>query len=67
MNSAKLCAGMEGMSTQHPTGFICYICEGVAVVDLDGKYLCAEHAIDAMTTIEIDLRAEESVSSVTAE
>ena len=58
---------MEGMSTQHPTGFICYICEGIAVVDLDGKYLCAEHAIDAMTTIEIDLRAEESVPSVSGE
>ena len=58
---------MEGMSTQHPTGFICYICGGIAVVDLDDKYLCAEHAIDAMTTIEIDLRAEKPVSSVTAE
>ncbi|MGB9359906.1 MAG: hypothetical protein WCC01_15265 [Acidimicrobiia bacterium] len=55
------------MSTQHPTGFICYICEGIAVVDLEGKYLCAEHAIEAMTTIEIDLRAEESISSATAE
>lgn len=54
---------MEGMSTQHPTGFICHICEGIAVVELDGKYLCAEHAIESMTTIEIDLRAEEPVSS----
>ena len=59
--------GMEGMSTQHPTGFICHVCQGIAVVDLDGKYLCAEHAIDAMTIIEIDLRVEESVPSVAAE
>jgi len=55
------------MSTQHPTGFICDVCEGIAVVDLDGTYLCAEHAIDAMTSIEIDLRAEESVSPSAAE
>ncbi len=54
---------MEGMSTQHPTGFVCHICEGIAVVELEGKYLCAEHAIESMTTIEIDLRAEESVPS----
>lgn len=50
---------MEGKNTQHPTGFICLICEGIAVVEVDGDYLCAEHAIEAMTTIEIDLRAEE--------
>ena len=47
------------MSTQHPTGFICYICEGIAVVELEGRYLCAEHAIEAMTNIEIDLRGEQ--------
>ena len=50
---------MERMSTQHPTGFICYICEGIAVVELEGRYLCAEHAIEAMTNIEIDLRGEQ--------
>jgi hypothetical protein len=51
--------GMEGTNTQHPTGFVCSICDGVAVVELDGDYLCAAHAIEAMTTIQIDLRAEE--------
>lgn len=51
--------GMEGNNTQHPTGFICRICEGVAVVELDGDYLCAAHAIEAMTTIEIDLREKQ--------
>lgn len=54
------------MNRQHPTGFVCYICEGIAVVELEGKYLCAEHAIESMTNIEIDLRAEESISSTTA-
>ena len=58
---------MEGMSTQHPTGFICYICEGIAVVELEGQYLCAEHAIEAMTGIEIDLREEQPVVSTVAE
>ena len=55
--------GMEGTNTQHPTGFICRVCEGVAVVELDGEYLCAGHAIEAMTTIEIDLREPEPAIS----
>ena len=50
-------AGMEGMDTQHATGYTCHECGGIAVVDIDGGYLCAEHAIEAMITI--DLRAEE--------
>lgn len=54
------------MNTQHPTGFVCRICDGIAVVELDGEFLCAEHAIEAMTTIEIDLRADESASSPAA-
>ena len=58
---------MEGMSTQHPTGFICYICEGIAVVELEDRYLCAEHAIEAMTAIEIDLREEEPAVPTVAE
>jgi hypothetical protein len=58
---------MEGMSTQHPTGFICHICEGIAVVELEGQYLCAEHAIEAMTGIEIDLREEQRAVSTVAE
>ena len=58
---------MEGMSTQHPTGYICYICEGIAVVELEGQYLCAEHAIEAMTSIEIDLREEQPAVSTVAE
>jgi len=55
------------MSIQHPTGFICYICEGIAVVELEGQYLCAEHAIEAMTSIEIDLREEQPAASTAAE
>ena len=55
--------GMEGTHTQHPTGFICRICEGVAVVEIDGDYLCAAHAIEAMTPIEIDLREKEPAVS----
>ena len=58
---------MEGMSIQHPTGFICYICDGIAVVELEGQYLCAEHAIEAMTSIEIDLREEQPAVSTAGE
>jgi hypothetical protein len=57
-----LTAGMEGTNTQHPTGFICDICEVTAVVDIDGGYLCAAHAIEAMITV--DLRAEEPTVTV---
>jgi hypothetical protein len=56
-------AGMEGMSTQHATGYTCQICRGVAVVDIDGGYLCARHSIEAM--INVDLRAEEPTVTVT--
>ena len=57
-----LIVGMEGTTTQHPTGFICGICEGIAVVELDGDYLCARHGIEAMVTV--DLRAEEPIVTV---
>ena len=53
---------MEGTNKQHATGYTCLMCGGVAVVDIDGGYLCAEHAIDAM--IEVDLRAEEPTITV---
>ena len=52
---------MEGMETQHATGYTCLVCGGVAVVDIDGGYLCAQHAIEAMT---VDLRAEEPTVTV---
>ncbi len=55
------------MTTQHPTGYICHICEGIAVVEIEGTFLCAEHAIEAMTSIEIDLRAEEPAVSTAAD
>ena len=58
---------MEGMTTQHPTGFICHICEAIAVVELEGQYLCAEHAIESMTGIEIDLREEQPAVATAAE
>jgi hypothetical protein len=53
---------MEGMGTQHATGYTCHKCGGVAVVDIDGGYLCARHAIEAM--IEVDLRTEEPTVTV---
>ncbi len=53
---------MEGMTTQHATGYICLLCGGVGVVDIDGGYLCAAHAIEAMITV--DLRAEEPTVTV---
>ena len=57
-----LAVGMEGMTTQHATGYICLLCGGVGVVDIDGGYLCAAHAIEAMITV--DLRAEEPTVTV---
>jgi hypothetical protein len=51
------------MDTQHATGYTCHTCGGDAVVDIDGGYLCALHAIEAMITV--DLRAEEPTVTVT--
>ena len=48
--------GMEDIETQHEAGHICTVCGGIAVVDLDGDFLCGGHAIEAMATT--DLRAE---------
>jgi hypothetical protein len=53
---------MEGMSRQHATGFTCCLRGAIAVVDIDGGYLCAKHAVEAM--IEVDLRAEEPTVTV---
>ena len=50
------------MNTQHATGYTCHECGGVAVVDIDGDYLCAVHAIETMITV--DLRAEEPTVTV---
>ena len=50
------------MNTQHATGYTCHERGGVAVVDIDGSYLCAKHAIEAMITV--DLRAEEPIVTV---
>jgi len=55
---------MEGMNTQHTTGYACRMCGGVAVVDIGDGYLCATHAIEEMMAITIDLRAGEPIVTV---
>lgn len=50
--------GMEDTYPQHPTGFTCIMCGGIAVVENKGTYLCAVHAIEAMSdesAVERDL------------
>jgi hypothetical protein len=46
---------MEGIYTQHPTGFSCDVCGGIAVIDVDDgdHYLCAAHAIEPMMEINV--------------
>jgi len=41
-------SGMEDTYSQPPTGYRCSACGGIAVVDLDGIYLCADDAIRSM-------------------
>ena len=41
--------GMEDAYSQHPTGYTCTVCGGIAVVDTDDTYLCAVDAIAAMS------------------
>ena len=43
---------MEDIRIQHETGHICTVCGGIAVVDMDGDFLCAGDAIEAMVTID---------------
>ena len=37
--------GMQDTYPQHPTGYVCILCGGIAVMDADGTYLCAPDAI----------------------
>jgi len=36
---------MHDTYPQHPTGYHCILCGGIAVMDADGTYLCAPDAI----------------------
>lgn len=44
-----LCVGMEDTYPQHRTGFTCIMCRGIAVVENEGIYMCAPHALEAMS------------------
>ena len=56
---------MEGSYPQHPTGYVCRVCDCIAVVDMDyGGFLCAVHAIEVI--MRIDLRASEPLVTVEA-
>jgi hypothetical protein len=39
---------MEDTYLKHPPGPACVVCGSVAVAEVAGSYLCAEHAIEAM-------------------
>jgi len=39
---------MEDTYLKHPPGPACILCGSVAVAEVEGNYLCAEHAIEAM-------------------
>jgi len=36
---------MQDTYPQHPTGYVCIACGGIAVMDADGTYFCAPDAI----------------------
>jgi len=36
---------MKDTYPQHPTGYVCILCGGIAVMDADGTYLCEPDAI----------------------
>ena len=56
---------MEGSYPQHPTGYVCHVCDDIAVVDMDdGGFLCAVHAIEVI--MRIDLRASDPLVTVQA-
>ena len=39
---------MESTYRQTPTGYICIVCGGIAVMDADGFYLCAPDALRSL-------------------
>ena len=55
---------MEGIYTQHPTGFSCDVCDGIGVVEVDDgdHYLCSAHAIEPM--MEINLTGDEPIVTI---
>jgi hypothetical protein len=56
---------MEDIYPQHPTGYVCQVCDAIAVVDMDnGGYLCAVHGIEVI--MRIDLRETEPVVTIEA-
>jgi hypothetical protein len=40
----------NGRHLKHPPGPACVVCGSVAVAEVEGNYLCAVHAIEAMDT-----------------
>ena len=51
---------MGDQYSQRATGYVCQVCGGIAVVDMDGgEYLCAVHGIEVL--MRIDLRATDPV------
>ena len=57
---------MEGIHPQYPTGYVCDVCGGIAVIDVDDgdHYLCAADAIEPM--MDIDLTRDEPIVAVAA-
>ena len=55
---------MEGIYTQYPTGFLCDVCDGIAVVEVDDgdHYLCAAHAIEPV--MELNLTGDEPIVTI---
>lgn len=46
---------MEGIELQHPTGYVCGVCGGTAIVNVDDgrHYLCATHAMEPVVAIDL--------------
>lgn len=39
---------MESTYRHIPTGYICIVCGGIAIMEADGFYLCASHALRSL-------------------
>jgi len=53
---------MEDTYLKHPPGSACTMCGSVAVADVVGNHLCAEHAIEAIEATT-GLPAEETTTA----
>lgn len=61
-NRSIMRRGMAGTYLQHSTAHTCATCGGAAVAEIEGTFLCAEHAFETLSAT-VDLSAGERINA----